>query len=208
MSYQRLADLLRPTVPVVTAADPYAGETLSRWLQLMGTLGELVELVGLPGLDEPVVLPMHLRTILAEANLDAPIQKMRWHRVRLAVPLAGVEAGMTRGEGLVQWFVYDEEGLWWGWQLQGEQFRLAIIVPKDHPGHGKSAAHRAVREQEAAAHPEFYTFGEIPGSEPQHGSGFLHYNPDFVYRYVKVPGITVGEVARIGLEHAERIDAL
>jgi hypothetical protein len=210
MSYAELITLLRPTVSAVTAADSYAGETLSRWLHLMGLLEELVKLVGLPGRDEPVSLPANLRAELAQAKLDAPIQKMRFHGVRLALApeLAGVEAGMTRGEGLVQWFVRDEGELWWGWQLQGEQFRLALIVPKGHPGNGDGSTHRVIREQEAAAHPEFYAFGEIPGSEPQHSAGFLHYKPGFVYRYVKVPGITVGEAATLGREHAKRIAAL
>jgi hypothetical protein len=207
-SYTELADLLRPAVPTVAAEDRYAGETLARWLELVRTLGQLVELVGTPSADEPVVLPARLRAVLARARLDAPVQKMRCQQVRLALPLAGVEAGMTRGEGLVQWFACDDAGLRRGWQLQGEQFRLAVVVPKHHPGHGDGPAHRAAREQEAAENAELFAFGEIPGAQPQPGTGFLHYKPGFVYRYVKVPGITFGEAVRLGTEHAARIGAL
>jgi hypothetical protein len=81
MSYEELTERLRPTITQVRAADEYAGATLGRWLGLIDRLGELLELVGQPAVDELVMLPRRQRDILDSARLDAPVQKMRCQRI-------------------------------------------------------------------------------------------------------------------------------
>lgn len=122
MSYKELIERLGPTVPKVCAADHYAGATLDRWLRLIGRLGELVELVGQPAIDEPVMLPRQQRQLLETARLDAPVQKMRCQRIasELTHRDLAAYAGLTNGTGLVAWFTDSPHGFVWGWQLQGK----------------------------------------------------------------------------------------
>jgi hypothetical protein len=210
MSYDKLVAQLRLIVPEVGAADAYAGATLSRWLDVLGRLGELSELVGRPRMDEPVMLPQHQREILG--RLDAPVQKMRYQRVAAELVSRGLTdayAGFTRSTGLVAWFTDSGHGFIWGWQLQGEQFRLGIIVPEGHPGYGSAAKDKAARYEIARGYPEFFDFGSIEGAGPvgpKRGE-FLNYKPDSVYKYVQIPGITVRHAIELGIEYACRISA-
>ena len=213
LSYQGLAELLRPTVPVVTADDRYAGATLVRWLDLMAKLCTLVEAVGRPSLDEPLTLPKEQRTLLDRVRLDSPVQKMRFQRVATALAAQGVSAGvtLTNNTGLIDWFTEGPDGLKWGWQLQGHQFRLAIIVPEGHTGYGRREEHRAAREAEAAQRASFFNFDtlvELGLAASAKPTKFLRYNPDFVYQYVAVPGITVGQAVELGLYYTEEIQNL
>jgi hypothetical protein len=73
---------------------------------------------------------------------SAVIQKLRMHRCagwiqgRLPQDAPPVVPGFTRGLGLIEAFVTDKDGIEYGWQLQGEQFRLAIRTvanPRKHP---------------------------------------------------------------------------
>ena len=145
LSYDELAQRLRPTIPQVSAANEYAGATLGRWLDMVDRLGELTAAVGQPGLDEPLQLPRSQRELLLEARLDASVQKMRYQRVAVELGAHGLDAyvNLTNGTGMVEWFTDSPRGFRWGWQLQGEQFRLAIIVPEAHPGYGKGAKYKA-----------------------------------------------------------------
>ncbi|MER5660412.1 PD-(D/E)XK nuclease family protein [Streptomyces mirabilis] len=213
LSYEQLAQLLHPTVAQVAAADGYAGETLVRWLDLMGRLGDLIRLVGQPTLDEPLQLPRSQREILHTARLDVPVQKMRYQRIAIELGdrgLTGVHTNLTNGTGLVNWYTDSPHEFSWGWQLQGEQFRLAIVVNEDHPGYGRSAKHKAIRKEEARRHSDFFTFDSISGAGPVGPVRveFGDYNPDFIYKYVTIPGITVAQAVDLGVEYAQRIEQL
>ncbi|MCX4612114.1 PD-(D/E)XK nuclease family protein [Streptomyces mirabilis] len=214
LSYEQLEQLLRPTVAKVAAADEYAGATLARWLDLMGRLGDLTRLVGQPTLDEPLQLPRNERDILHTARLDVPVQKMRFQRVASELGnrgLTGVGTNLTNGTALIEWYTDSPRGFRWGWQLQGEQFRLAIVVEKGHPGHGSSAKHKGIRQEEARRHSDFFEFGSIKGAGPVgpvRNIEFCDYNPDFIYKYVPIPGITVGQAVDLGIEYVQRIEQL
>jgi hypothetical protein len=207
LSYGRLSGRLQPVLPAVAAADQYAGATLERWLEHFARLEDLVLAVGRPSPDEPVILATAQRAVLRAARLDGPVQKMRYEQVAAGLAARGVNAtvGMTRGTGLIDWFTDGPDGLIWGWQLQGDQFRLTIIVPQRHPGHGRDLESRAAREEESAHHPAFFDFGALPAPYTATASAFRHFAPDSVYRYVHVPGITVGQAVKLGYEHSLRI---
>jgi hypothetical protein len=213
MSYEQLADRLRPTLREVTAADGYAGATLSQWLDLMGRLGDLTRLVGHPAPDEPLQLPRSQRDILHTARLDVPVQKMRYQQLAIELGRRGVvgtHTDLTNGTALVDWYTDSPHGFAWGWQLQGEDFRLAIVVPEGHPGRGNSPKHRAVREEEARRHSDFYTFGSIDGAGPVKPVRveFGSYNPGFTYRYVSIPGIRISRAIDLCIEHTRRIEGI
>ncbi|MEU6541626.1 hypothetical protein [Streptomyces sp. NPDC047000] len=213
MSYEQLADRLRPAVAEVAAADEYAGATLNRWLDLIDRLGDLTRLVGQPGLDEPLQLPRSQRDLLHKARLDVPVQKMRYQQLAVELGsrgLVGAHTDLTNGTALVDWYADSPHGFEWGWQLQGEDFRLAIVVPEGHPGRGNSASHRAVREEEARRHFDFFTFGPIDGAGPVKPVRveFGSYNPGFTYRYISIPGIEMGQAVELCMEHTRRIKSL
>jgi hypothetical protein len=126
----------------------------------------------------------------------------------LAAAVLAVYAGLTNNAGLVQWFTDSADGFSWGWQLQGEEFRLAMIVPEDHAGYGRSPGHRAARQEEARRHADFFTFGPAEDAGPvgPRRVEFGDYRPDFVYKYIPIPGITVGHAVELGIEYAQRIE--
>ncbi|MHA6758425.1 PDDEXK-like family protein [Streptacidiphilus sp. PAMC 29251] len=208
LGYQELAERLRPTIPAVAADDSYAGATLGRWLDLTAKLCTLVETVGRPPLNELLTLDKEPRTLLDRVRLDAPVQKMRFQQVATELAAHGVTAGvtLTNNTGLIDWFTKGPDGLTWGWQLQGHQFRLAIIVPEGHAGHGRRDEHQAAREAEAARRASFFNFdalvdlGLAASAKP---TKFLRYNPNFVYQYIAVPGITVGQAVQLGLYYTQ-----
>lgn len=212
LSYRELAERLRPAVDDVSAVDTYAGATFERWLSLIDRMIALNHLVASPSDEEPLLLPTEVRELLGSARLDAPVQKMRCQHVAARLGGSGItaEARLTNNLGLVEWFTEAADGLFWGWQLQGEQFRLALIVPEGHPGHGKSAAHKAARQAEARQHPELFGFDPIDGAGavgPQRLE-FGDYQPCFVYRYVHIPGITIRQAVELGVAYTDRISRL
>ncbi|WP_329462279.1 PD-(D/E)XK nuclease family protein [Streptomyces sp. NBC_01431] len=202
-SYLDLAAVLRSAQPAVTRRDPYAGATLERWLGLLGDLGALVSTVGCPSPEEPLMLPKEQRSLLTTARLDAPVQKMRCQAVAALLRARGVaaEAKLTNGTGLVEWFT-PGPGLRLGWQLQGEQFRLAAIVPQEHPGFGRNAAARLARQDAAHEYLRFFRFDALPTSEPVRPAdgGWLRFDPSFVYRYVPMSGVTMDQIVTAGTE--------
>ena len=207
LSYARLSAELLPALPAVTAADAYAGATLERWFDHLAHLDELARIAGRPSRDDPVMLPEAQRAVLRAARLDASVQKMRYQQVAAGLAAHGMTAtaGLTRGTGLVERFTEGPDGLRWGWQLQGDQFRLTIIVPERHPGHGRDPESRAVREEEADRHPGHFDFSAVLASGTATAGRYCHYAPDSVYRSVRVPGITVEQAIQLGYEYSQRI---
>ena len=219
--YAELIDIIRPSVQAARHADTFAGELLSRWADLLGRLVELAALVGLPRDDEPLLLDPSARQQLRRVRLDPPVQKMRCQRVAAQVrrTMAAeirdgdlrVKADLTNAAGFVEAFTCGAFPTF-GWQLQSEQFRLAMVVGRDHPGHGRTATARAARFAEAQRHAAFFDFDQvrehIPGADgDQPGPGqqprFRRYDPDFVYRYVPVQDVSIAQAASAGTACSE-----
>lgn len=208
-SYDELAESLQPVIPFIKATDSYDGLTLERWLMFIGRLGELAATAGHPGYDESLSPDLDMTKILGPARLDAAVQKMRFqHAARLLRNrgLTDVGVDFTRGSALLEWYLGDHDELRWGWQLQRQQFRLVMIVPDGHEGYGTTLEKKGIREAVAREHKTFFTFGNKAGSRsemPKNPQAFNGYNPNFVYRYVSVPGLTVRRAVELGLEFAQ-----
>jgi hypothetical protein len=115
--------------------------------------------------------------------------------------------GLSNRTALIQSFAEGPEGITFGWQLQGPQFRLALIVPDGHPGDGTSKKHLEAQFAEARRWPGFFEFGPIEGGKPvvpADPGEFRRYNPNFLYRYVPVPQLTVGQAVELGTEYTAR----
>ncbi|MGH3375310.1 MAG: PD-(D/E)XK nuclease family protein [Actinoallomurus sp.] len=217
-SYQELAEILRRTRAEVHRTDGFSGTALDRWLTMLERLQSLVEMVGRPGLDEPLDLNADSRQELQRMRLDGPVQKMRYQvvaahvRRRLTGKISGIDigAGLSNTAGFVGGFI-DSAGPSLGWQLQQRQFRLAFVVPKGDPGHGRDEGAWRARYKHARRYADYFDFSAVrelvptAGPERPEGQplGFQRFNPDFAYRYVPVPGITVGQAVELGVRYMQ-----
>jgi hypothetical protein len=217
-----LIAVLRPLVPEVLHADEYAGVTLERWLDMIGRITSLLDVLGRPVGDGPLLLDKDTRVLLGEARLDAPVQKTRCghvaQRIRhvLAAEISAgrltVKADLTNNTGLVEVFTADYPRS--GCQLQGEDFRLAFETNPAHVPASEADLWPFV-EQRARCHDGFFDFTavaeRIPGAgEPRpplvsgRPMGFRHFKPSFVDRYVPVPGITAKQAKVLAAQYARR----
>lgn len=212
-SYGELAERVRHVLPDGIDRGSYDGLTLERWLHLVGNLEYLAALAGHPVEGDPLDLAPDVAKILRRARLDSAVQKMRFQHVAGLLRmrgLDGVTVGFSRASALLQWYAVDHDGSLWGWQFQGGQFRLVLIVPDDHIGSGPGKEKREAREAAARQHRAFFDFGDMRGGRPERPKdhdAFCAYAPDFVYRYVSFPGATVAEITDLCLEFSEHAKA-
>lgn len=101
-------------------------------------------------------------------------------------------------------FVLHPNGDRVGWQYQQGQWRLAVVVSQSVPG-GSASQHAYVAEQYLGYFdfaPLEEILGEVGvGSKTEIAKGFNRFNPGFVYRYRKVPGLTTSQMCRLADEY-------
>ncbi len=180
----------------------YEAETMRRYAALASDLGHLMAAVDIRSTNETIWLPEAVLASISSSQMRSALQKARASRIAAMInqtipdleqPASG---GMTRATPLVESFEYvftSDMHVHVGWQLQGTQFRRAVIF-HDESLKGGERALRLERERISALHPEFFDF---PPGLPQTRSGrrdYNHFAPSFVYQYVKAPDITVAEL--------------
>lgn len=219
--YDELGAALRPCLPELRAADIFGAAVFERWLDLVDTLVRLRTEVGVPEASEPLLLPAKAAAVLKPARLDATVQKMRClHAMNLIRDeLAGeiereaivVRTAMSRGQGIVEMFTTCP-GPGFGWQIQEGQFRLVYLTGAG-PGFGKGEDCRAAREAEASAFGDYFRFDqarellgdtgpERPVVAPGMRLSFNGFAPDFVYRGIPAPDLTIEQVVGLGVTYA------
>lgn len=164
------------------------------------------------------------RDELRRVGLADAVGKARAHqvmrRIRVGLCDSGVrppawdlEVGFTRGQPLLAGFWAAADDVFVGWQYQGRQWRLAMILRSaDLHGRGRHPA----RERFALDHEDFFDFARVPGivgrsesellpkSSPSRAGTFNKYDPDFLYRYRVLPErVTVGDVVRLAVEFSQ-----
>jgi len=214
VSYAELRSAIEPHLPAVRRKDDYDGQTLEHYCRLIRTLVELADLVSVRKADESVLLQSNIVRPLAAARVGDAAQKLRTHqigaalRAKLAKEALGVRfsSGFTNGEPLLEAFVPLGGEDMVGWQYQHEQFRLALILAS-RAGRGETA--RREREAYARRYESWFDFGLfeqlVAGGERGRrriaADGFNGYEPDFIYRYRRAEGITVGQVLELGARY-------
>jgi hypothetical protein len=217
-SYEELCAGLRPCLPDLRRTDGFGADVFERWLDLIDKLVRLVAEVGSPAGAEPLLLPEEAVAILKSARLDATVQMMRClHvsslvRAELVREIAHdgviVRTAMSRGQGIVEMFTAETTPCF-GWQIQEGQFRLVYLTGPG-AGHGPGQTRRAAREQEARAYGDHFCFDQartLPGdtgperpvTAPNAPLAFNGFAPDFVYRSIRAPDLTVEQVVRLGV---------
>jgi hypothetical protein len=211
LDYAALAVRIGKALP---NSSTYEVETMCRYATLCGDLHALLSATEVATDDETVWLPEHLLAPISSSQMRAALQKARAARIARtlndALDLQDPAKGdMSRATPLVEVLESVQVGgmaLKLGWQFQGNQFRRAVVF-EDPAVQGHDAASRDVREGLARANPEFFELPEHLG-----GAGgrreFNHFAPSFVYRYVKVPGLTIRQLLELARDIHESVRAL
>jgi len=199
----------------------FSRQLMEHWGQLCVLLQELAGALGLR--DDPrerfdlssVVVGIQE---LEEARLRPFAVKLRAHQLlhRITDALGSdagrfaLASGYTNGSALLEGFVTlnDEDEV--GWQLQGNQWRLAVRMRKDTPLYGRGEALRKGREdrvrQRYIGHMDFSLLDEW-GLTTAGGEGrrkFLHFAPDFVYQRRILVDPTVGQLVELAARTSRR----
>lgn len=213
LSYGELAARILDALP---ADSSYEVETMRRYAALISDLHQLVSVVEVQSDDEAVWLPTSLLSTISSSQMRSALQKARAQRVAhlmnrsipgLEPPAKGDLSNATPLVEVLERVRIDGRDMMLGWQLQGDQFRRAAVY-WGRGIDGRSAASKLRREEISQAHPEFFCF---PAGLPQSHHGrkeFNHFAPGFVYRYVKTPGLTIGELKAAATAVHVEIDQL
>jgi hypothetical protein len=225
LSYRELAQALRPQVAHIRAADAFAGDLVEHYIVLISLLVELFEILGTPAPDEPLLLNRTVVGCLERARVSAGMQKARTscvaRELRSAVKnkgWSGIHVGydFTNGTSLLEGFLSpgadgSDPGDALGWQLQGTQFRLAVITSQF-----QGPARRKERETYVAErYPGWFDFtpleavtgamGKLRAHEVRRGRwNFQGYNPNFAYSYCTTPQLTPSQIVELGLLYFDR----
>ncbi|MDQ3766140.1 MAG: hypothetical protein M3346_02190, partial [Actinomycetota bacterium] len=201
----------------------YAAETLEHYCTLLGLLVRLRDLVTTSE-EEPLELASTARVELQRIRLYGAVQKMRAHEtlqlLRRQPEITDMEhkklstgSGFTNGHSSLGAFYDVGSEVLLGWQLQANQWRLAMIL-KSLSGRGEQA--RAKREAYALQHEDWFEFDLVKQTLAARGHSklkkgrrvFNHYDPDFIYRYHAPADLTVRDVVDLGVSYIRRAHAL
>lgn len=218
ISYSQLATALRKAVADMSGFD---GELLRRYVKFVSLLQELVDAVGIPGVDDPIEVDKETNRILEAVRLHDAIGKLRARSAIAAVARSMTveeelgeivfHANFTNSRPLMEAFILCENGDSIGWQLQGTQWRLAI----------KTAVHvggtNELRDLRYAyadlVYQDWFDFSEIPellgrtisvNSTKEKNGTYTGYKPNFVYRYRSLPGLTLNEMKVLSQHYINR----
>ena len=195
----------------------WEAETMRRYAALIGDIEALaVRGAGTVRLDDPVWPAGRVLEALPNPQLRTALQKLRAHCVAVeinrGVPglAAPAHGDMSRATPLVEVLARtraDGYDVKLGWQLQGGQFRRSVTF-LDESLVGRTAEARDRRVAVAREHPEWFAMpvGDRHGHD---GRGeYNHFDPDFLYRYVKVPELSVRQLLEAAREVDEQVRGL
>jgi hypothetical protein len=231
VSYRELAERIRSVFGHETG---FAADVLSHEARLLELLTEVLAATSIRGADEPLWLSSELLKRLDEANVADAVRKARSHEVgallreriradRTPEPAWPLEVGFSNGTPLLAAFWDAEKSehgddrhgpeLLVGWQQQGRQWRLAMVLRKNELwGRG----HHDARADFARHHLDYFDFQlihEAIGVDEQEclprsriaAKEFNKYEPDFVYRYRNLPTeVTVGQFVDLAATYSRR----
>lgn len=215
-SFLSYAELSQRILSALPASARYEIETMRRYAGLADDLHRLVSAVDVKSDQERVWLPESLLDAISSSQMRAALRKARAQRVARIINghVPGLETAakgdMSNATPFIECLEYVRLGgmdLRLGWQLQGGQFRSAVVYG-DNAVKGGSKARREKREVLSREHPEFFEFPQGLPQTPDGRKEFNHFAPSFVYRYVKVPELTVSELKAIAVEVHGAVEAL
>src|SRR4051812_13417545 len=212
LAYRDLAAQLRETADLFAGRDDdeFAAETVRRYASLLDTLDELVAIVIPRSDEERLDLGGAMATLLDRIRLRDTMRKLRgrhllyWIKDELmragTVPTV-IRDGFAHGHPILEAFVSLANGDEIGWQLQEGQFRICLIA---HGLSGKGPEAKAARARYAEEHyRDWFTTGAALSKQTSQelypASEFRHFDPAFVYRYLKVKDLTLAELRALAI---------
>lgn len=193
----------------------FDGDLVGHYCIFIRALHDLAAAAGDVGADEPIAVDAATGKLLQDIRLHDAVGKLR-ARVAVAaarahttalVPAAPIrwEAGFTNAQPLVAAFYGRGDGDWLGWHYQGSQWRRRDHGPPLRPQRRAPRPPPCLLAERCADWFDFAPVGELTGRPvdkvpPTEARGaYNSYNPDFVYRYRSLPGLTRSEL--IALSH-------
>lgn len=218
LSYQELAERIELALEE-SPHESYEVETLRRYSRVVRLLNALLDHTQVHSMREPVWLDGAQLHEVESKQTRSALLKLRASRIKDLLIDAGpkvgwAESGISHSQPLVGWrrrVNVDGVQIEAGWQYQGGQFRLCIVLPHLE---SRSKQAGASREKFAESHPELFSFEPLleilrvadDRVRPDHRFG--HFAPSFVYRYVKAPDLTVMQLVEASQSIARELERL
>jgi hypothetical protein len=219
LPYRTLLEYLARAVPLIKKRDTHAADVLARYCVMATRVCQIIEAVSpIRDVAEPFAISRNYRQVLDHLRLLDGCSKLRADAVRTLLDeyliregLAGFiesESNLTNKNvliGAAQRVEKDTDRV--AWQLQGDQWRLAMVLPSMS---GRTQEHHRLRVEYARQRMDWFDFGPVDAVfQPMSNnlvtpSDFRKYNPDFVYLYRKVSGIRIDQVLDLGIVYARR----
>lgn len=225
LSFERLAELLQ--LAFDGRETSYEVETVQRYSTVLFALGGLVGTTRISSVDEQVFVPSGDVDPFLTKQMVSGLSKARAERVADHINNRLVRQGQAPTAyslfsnalpGVSSFFEVQSGGRQFsaGWQYQQGQLRLALVLPHLT---GKGTDSKNTRAAFARQNPQFFSFDHLdrilgssdaPLSLNKQGKAdgeFNHFDPDFVYRYKKLPNLTVEQVTLAAVAHAEYLSS-
>lgn len=218
VSYRELISAIRDEVQLITGFD---GDLLRKYVKFVLLLQNLVDVVGNPGPDDPIEVDEQSNLVLKSVRLHDAIGKLRTRSAvatieRMMAEHTGLgeivfKADFSRSRPLMDAFILCNNGDRIGWQIQGDQWKLAIRTSVHV---GRTSELRDLRYAYVEKfYQDWFDFSEIPellgrtisvNSSLEKKGTFTGYQPDFVYRYRSLPGLTLNELEVLSRHYLAR----
>lgn len=219
--YLSYSSLVGALAEVVDQIDGFDGELLRSYVRFVRLLQNLADEVGSLDPDESIKIDGSTRSHLQKIRMHDAFDKLRYRTAMLMLETSlrskfdfhevAFKTDFTNGEPLMEAFVSFANGDRVGWQLQGLQWRLAVISASFVGDSEKLIIDR--HEYVKREYGDWFDFSELPlmvahlSDKPpraEEKGGFNRFNPDFVYRYRKVPNMTIEELQRLSVHFIKR----
>ena len=197
-------------------------ELIRREARLLELLTDLRDATAVGGDDSPLFMTPEDRKELADFHLDLAVQKGRYSQLRGRVatryrdkgvswPSHELVASASHGEALTSALWSDDDGDGVGWQLQGGTWVLAMLNQTASAKRGHPLEQRLGNAVRNVTWFDFDPVAQRCGTDlstvmPR--SGFNRYDPDFVYRSIRLPAdVSVGAVVDLAEVYGRRAGA-
>lgn len=218
ISYRDLTNTLGAEADLIPGFD---GDVLRHYVTFVRALQEVVDLAGVVDPGEPIGLHPSTYEVLKVVRIHDAIGKLRSRSAIAAIrdetrsQFGDTEvifgANFTDGNPLLEAFVRSASGDYVGWQYQNAQWRLAVKTERHN---GKTDDLRKMRhDYVSATYGSWFDFAPLtrllPDSSlqipPKEVVGdFYRYDPDFVYRFRKLPDLTLAQMQTLSRHYLAR----
>lgn len=197
-------------------------ELIRREARLLELLTDMQEATALGGDDSPLFMAAEDRKQLADFHLDLAVQKGRYSQLRgrvearyqnsgIPAPSHELVASASHGEALTSALWSDRDGDGVGWQLQGGTWVLALLNQTASAKRGHSLDRRMANALRNVDWFDFTPVVQHCETDPRTvlpRSGFNRYDPDFIYRSMRLPAdVRVGNILNLAEVYGHRAGA-